>query len=181
MKLQLSFDRIKELKNRIKEYEEKISELESENLALVRVYNNQVKGINQTSIQLDFKDEEERLNNMIKDNKGKYKETWLRNKQIDSKLKSQRIFYSNLNEKINKIKDKIQTIKLNQTKKTSINYQDEIDKLEVEIKEEQAKIDKEEDCYNDIKERQQMMIDQLTEEIIQKREVLKDKGNVNTI
>lgn len=148
---------------------------------MVRVYNNQVKGINQTSIQLDYHTEEERFSNLIKENKAKYKDAYLQIKQIDFKLKHQRILYSNLNNKINKIKDKIKTIKLNENKRLSLNYQDEIAKLEEEIKEEQTNLEKEEDNCNAIKQKQQMTIDQLTDEIIQKREVLKDKGNVNRI
>ena len=62
--------------------------------------------------------------------------------------------------------------------KNKINYGEEIAKIENEIQDEQNYIIQEENFYKEIMVKNEKIINELTEDIIKKREKLKDKGNV---
>ena len=89
-----------------------------------------------------------------------------------------------LNETIAKIKNKITILKKNKSERNEeenpnkINYEEMIKKVEMEIENEQEMIVKEESEYKETMLSNEKLINELTENIIKKRELLKDKGNV---
>lgn len=179
----ISIERVNALKNKLKSENEKIASLQNENYSLISVYNNQVKSINKSSLKFDLSTEE-KLVDKIKGKKEEYKEIQEKFNKYDNKLKEQRKLYMDLNETIAKIKNKITILKQSKSNSTEednknkINYAEEIKKVENEIENEQEMIVKEENEYKETMLNNEKLINELTENIIKKRELLKDKGNV---
>lgn len=174
----VSLTQINNLKDKLKKENEKIENLQNEKYSLISVYNNQVKSINKSSMKYDLTTQDNLIEKISK-KKNEFKEIQKKYKNFDEKLKEQRLNYMNLNDTINKIKNKIQILKKKEKiEKNKINYGEEIAKIENEIQEEQNYIIQEENFYKEIMVKNEKIINELTEDIIKKREKLKDKGNV---
>ena len=91
----VSLTYINNLKQKIKEQNELNVQLKNDNVSLIRVYNNQVKSINTSSMKYDVNLEED-LNDKIKNKKTELKSLEDSNTQLNNQLKEQRIMYSNL-------------------------------------------------------------------------------------
>ena len=179
----ISIERVNALKNKLKSENEKIASLQYENYSLISVYNNQVKSINKSSLKFDLSTEE-KLVDKIKEKKDEFKNLQEKYSKYDNKLKEQRKLHMDLNETIAKIKNKITILKKNKSERNEeenpnkINYEEMIKKIEMEIENEQEMIVKEESEYKETMLSNEKLINELTENIIKKRELLKDKGNV---
>ncbi len=177
----LGVNKITDLKNKLKEENDKINDLNKEKISLVNIYNNQVKEINNISMKFDIANEDKAIEK-IQSMKLELKELEKKSREYEEKLKEQRLTYSNLNSTINKIKERINLIKGDgplgkDNKNKIINYEEEIIKLNNEIREEEELYKKEENDYKTIVIDNEKEIKRLTEEIMKKQELLQNKGN----
>ncbi len=176
----LSINKITDLKNELKNENDKITSINDEKISLVKIYNNQVKAINDISMKFDIFNEK---NDMDKINELKtiIKELEKKDKILDEKLKEQRVVYIDLNNTINKLKEKIKLIKSNKNINLSEiekdkNYKVEIQLIQKEIADEQKLFNIEEENYKKIIYSNQNEIDRLNEEIQKRKEILEEKG-----
>jgi hypothetical protein len=177
----LGINKIEDLKNKLKHENDKIEDLNREKISLVNIYNNQVKEINNISMKFDIANEDKAIEK-IQSMKLELKELEKKSREYEEKLKEQRLTYSNLNSTINKIKERINLIKGDgplgkDNKNKIINYEEEIIKLNNEIREEEELYKKEENDYKTIVIDNEKEIKRLTEEIMKKQELLQNKGN----
>ena len=168
---------INNIKSKLKNEATKIQVLHEENLNLAQIYNTQVKSINKENLKYDIK-HEEMMNSKISEMKNEYKKVDKERKEVDAEYKQMRIHYFDTKEMINKMKEKIELAK---KVETDIDYNNKIEEIENEIDTEQENIRKEEEEYIKEMKRNESLINKLTEEIIKKRDLLKEKGNVNFI
>ena len=132
-------------------------------------------------MKFDIANEDKALEK-IQSMKLELKELEKKSREYEEKLKEQRLTYSNLNSTINKIKERINLIKGDgplgkDNKNKTINYEEEILKLNNEIREEEELYKKEENDYKNIVIDNEKEIKRLTEEIMKKQELLQNKGN----
>ena len=177
----VSLTYINNLKQKIKEQNELNAQLKNDNVSLIRVYNNQVKSINTSSMKYDLNLEED-LNDKIKNKKTELKSLDDSNTQLNNQLKEQRIMYSNLNETIKQMKLKLKTIK---SKKNISNVNDnneydlneKIIQLQNQINEQNKLTSQEQKKYKSMLIKNENEINRLSDIIYQKEEQLKEKGN----
>ena len=172
---------INNLRQKIKEQSELNSQLKNDNVSLVRVYNNQVKSINTSSMKYDLNLEEE-LTDKIKTKKAELKSLEDSNAILNAQLKEQRITYSNLNETIKQMKTKLKAIK---SKKASApgndssehDLDDKLSQLQTQIAEQNKLTSQEQKKFKSILIKNENEINRLSDIIYQKEEQLKEKGN----
>ena len=171
---------INNLKQKIKEQNELNSQLKNDNVSLVRVYNNQVKSINTSSMKYDLNLEED-LTDKIKNKKTELKSLEDSNNILNNQLKEQRIMYSNLNETIKQMKLKLKSIKLKKNIPTvndnEYDLDDKINQLQTQINEQNKMTSQEQKKYKAILIKNENEINRLSDIIYQKEEQLKEKGN----
>ena len=176
----LSINKITDLKNELKNENDKITSINDEKISLVKIYNNQVKAINDISMKFDIFNEKNDIDK-INELKTIIKELEKKDKILDEKLKEQRVVYIDLNNTINKLKEKIKLIKSNKNINLSEiekdkNYKVEIQLIQKEITDEQKLFNIEEENYKKIIYSNQNEIDRLNEEIQKRKEILEEKG-----
>ncbi len=176
----LSINKITDLKNELKNENDKITSINDEKISLVKIYNNQVKAINDISMKFDIFNEKNDIDK-INELKTIIKELEKKDKILDEKLKEQRVVYIDLNNTINKLKEKIKLIKSNKNINLSEiekdkNYKVEIQLIQKEIADEQKLFNIEEENYKKIIYSNQNEIDRLNEEIQKRKEILEEKG-----
>ena len=114
--------------------------IKAENDTLLSIYKNRIKNSEQTEIEINIKNTEEKNKEKLLNIKNEVKLKEIKFKELENKLKEQRNIYSNYMTMINSIKNKIKDakyLKIEGGEENKINYNEEIEKEQKNIEEEE--------------------------------------------
>ena len=152
--------------------------IKSENDTLLSIYKNRIKNTEQTEIEINIKNTEEKNKEKLLNIKNEVKLKEIKFKELENKLKEQRNIYSNYMTMINSIKNKIKDakyLKIEGGEENKINYNEEIEKEQKNIEEEEKKLNKEENEYKKLVKKNDREINRLSILILEKKILLKNK------
>ena len=152
--------------------------IKAENDTLLSIYKNRIKNSEQTEIEINIKNTEEKNKEKLLNIKNEVKLKEIKFKELENKLKEQRNIYSNYMTMINSIKNKIKDakyLKIEGGEENKINYNEEIEKEQKNIEEEEKKLTKEENEYKKLVKKNDREINRLSILILEKKILLKNK------